>query len=129
MHNRWKSKVDVLIRLAEDQAGKPEGKLAEQKLKTILAKYPEAAREHRPLEYFARREFTLRDLGFMKQCRISTSGSWAGRNLREAIAIMIDSYWQRIDAWSKPMYLLGAGIAALINERVIWHKFTKNPAL
>jgi hypothetical protein len=120
--DRWKSKVDALIRLADDQAGKPEGELAKAKLKQILALYPEAAKEHAPFEQYAWRIFTLGDLKFMKQWDISIGGSWTGRNLQEAIATMIVDFWQRIDRWQQPMYLLGAGIAGIVNERIIWLK-------
>jgi len=120
--SRWKSKVDALIRLAEDQAGKPEGELAKAKLKRILELYPEAAKEHPPFEQYAQRVFTVGDLRFMKRQHISTQGSWTGRNLQEAIAIMINDFWGRIERWQKPMYLLGAGIAGLVNERATWRK-------
>lgn len=40
MKDRWKTKVDALIRLAEDQAGKPEGELAREKLASILKEHP-----------------------------------------------------------------------------------------
>jgi len=33
--DRWKTKVDALIRLAEDQEGKPEGDLVREKLASI----------------------------------------------------------------------------------------------
>jgi len=116
--SRWKSKVDALIRLAEDQAGKPEGRVARAKLKQILELYPEAAREHPPFEQYARRAFMTSDLLFMKRRGISTQGQWTGRNLQEAIAIMINDFWGRIEGWQQPMYLLGVGIAGLVNERV-----------
>jgi hypothetical protein len=88
--NRWKSKVQALIRLAEDQEGKPEGELAREKLRLILEKYPEA-RQYQPV-----REFMLKDVGYMKRHGIPTEGSWTGGNLQEAIALMVADYRRRI---------------------------------
>jgi hypothetical protein len=102
--------------------GKPEGELARAKLRRILELYPEAAREHLPFEQYARRTFMTTDLLFMRRHGISTQGQWTGRNLQETIAIMINDFWGRIERWQQPMYLLGAGIAGLINERVAWRK-------
>lgn len=87
---KWQRKVDALIRLAEDQAGKPEGDLARQKLRQILRRHPEA-RAYEPLQ-----AFTLRDVGYMRRHGISTGGSWTGGNLAEAIALMIADYRGRI---------------------------------
>ena len=42
--NKWQPKIDALILLAEDQAGKPEGELAKEKLRRILRRFPELAR-------------------------------------------------------------------------------------
>ena len=88
--NRWKSKVQNLIRLAEDQAGKPEGDLAREKLRQILEKYPEA-RQYRPVK-----AFMLRDVGYMKRHGVPTDGSWTGANLQEAVALMVADYKQKI---------------------------------
>jgi hypothetical protein len=88
--SHWKGKVQALIRLAEDQAGKPEGELAREKLRQILEKYPEA-RQYKPI-----RVFILKDIGYMRQHGISTEGSWTGANLQEAIALMVADYRQRI---------------------------------
>lgn len=120
--NRWQSKVDALIRLAEDQKGKPEGELAWEKLRQILEKYPEAAQAHRPLYEFAEREFTTADLGYMIRHDISIDGRWTGRNWQEAILHMVAEYRARIDRFKNRPHLLGAGIAELINELKPWIK-------
>ena len=120
--NRWQSKVDALIRLAEDQKGKPEGELAREKLRQILEKYPEAAQAHQPLHEFAEREFTAADLGYMMRQGISIDGRWTGRNLQDAILRMVAEYRVRIDRFKNQPALLGAGIARLVNEPKAWRK-------
>jgi hypothetical protein len=119
--NRWKTKVDALIRLAKDQAGKPEGELAREKLRQILEKYPEAARQHEPLADYAR-EFTTGDLRYMMQHDIPIEGRWTGRNVQEALAMMVGDYWRRIKQYRERPLLLGAGIALLANDRYVWNK-------
>jgi hypothetical protein len=99
--NRWKSKVIALRRLAADQRGKPEGELARQKLLHILEKYPEA-REYEPIQEFARREFSMGDLGYMKRNSIDTDGSWTGATIEEAIACMVADYRVRIEGHKRP---------------------------
>ena len=94
--NRWKRKVQALMRLAEDQAGKPEGELARQKLRQILEKYPQA-REYEPVQVFM-----ARDIVAMKRRGISTEGSWTGRNLQEAIALMVADYGTRLERAKRP---------------------------
>jgi hypothetical protein len=62
--------------------------------------------DYRPLA-----EFTMRDLGEMKRRGISTAGSWTGRNLDEAIAMMVRDYGGRLErgrARSVPPALLFA---------------------
>lgn len=88
--NRWQRKVRALIRLAEDQASKPEGAVARQKLHQILEKYPEA-RQYEPV-----RKFMVGDLKRMRQAGISTDGRWTGRDLAEALALMAADYAQRL---------------------------------
>ena len=95
--NRWKSKADALLRLAEDQKGKPEGELARQKLKEILANHPEA-RQYEPLQ-----KFMLSDLKEMKMKNISTDGKWTGRNLQEALAMMTLDYRKRLAMHKQPL--------------------------
>jgi len=96
MANKWQSKIDALILLAEDQAGKPEGELAKEKLRRILRRFPELATRHEPLDDFASRVFTMRDLELMRQQRISTDGAWSGGSLNEAINAMVADYKQRL---------------------------------
>ena len=43
MSGRWRQKAEALARLAEDQAGTPEGRLAEEMLAKILRNHPEAS--------------------------------------------------------------------------------------
>ena len=88
--NKWKRKVDALILLAEDQAGKPEGDLAREKLRLILDKHPEA-RQYAPVK-----QFMVSDLARMRQAGISTDGSWTGRSLAEALALMTADYARRL---------------------------------
>lgn len=88
--NKWKRKIASLILLAEDQAGKPEGDLAREKLRLILDKHPEA-RQYAPV-----RRFMTSDLARMKQAGISTDGSWTGHNLAEALALMTADYARRL---------------------------------
>jgi hypothetical protein len=98
--NRWKSKVRALIALTEDQAGKPEGELAREKLRYILARHPEA-REYEPV-----RAFMLSDIRYMRQRGISTDGSWTGRNLEEAVGLMVADYRGRIEAFRQQKRLI-----------------------
>jgi hypothetical protein len=90
--DKWKRKVDALIRLAEDQAGKPEGDVAKVKLKQILDKHPWAAQEHKPLA-----DFAVSNLGYMRRVGISREGSWTGENLEHAIELMVSDYTWRIE--------------------------------
>jgi len=99
--NKWKRKVDALIRLAEDQAGKPEGEVAKAKLKQILDKHPWAAQEHKPLE-----DFAVSNLGYMARVGISREGSWTGGDLQHAISLMIADYEQRIERHKQLQRLL-----------------------
>lgn len=97
--NKWQRKVDALIRLADDQRGKPEGDLAREKLVEILNKHPEA-QEYPPIIELAERDFTMGDLYAMKRQGISTGGSWTGRNIQEAMKMMTDDYRTRLNARS-----------------------------
>ena len=103
MQNRWRPKVDALIRLAKDQAGKPEGELAREKLQQILDKYPWTAQEHKPLGDFAVSDF-LR----MKRVGVSHEGSWTGRNLQEVLTTMVMDYQRRIEEHKRLQMLLAA---------------------
>jgi len=92
--DRWQPKVDALLRLAEDKgATAAERETAREKLALILTTHPEATtiRQYEPV-----RQFTMRDVGFMRKHGISTDGEWAGRNLHEAVAVMAADYRQRI---------------------------------
>jgi hypothetical protein len=92
---RWQRKADALIRLAEDQRGKPEGDLARQKLLDILNAHPEAF-GYQPLVDFAHRELTLRDVGEMKRRGIPTAGSWTAPTLEGAVRLMVEDYKRRL---------------------------------
>lgn len=99
MTHKWQPKIDALVLLAEDQAGKPEGELAKEKLRRILRRFPELAVQHAPFGDYADRTFTVRDLSRMRHEGISTAGVWHGRNLAEAITMMEADYkrqlWER----------------------------------
>jgi hypothetical protein len=82
--NRWKRKADALARLAEDQAGKPEGELAKEKLRKIIAKHPEA-KEYPPIKNLSLRGIDL-------------TGSWSAGSPQEAVAMMFTDYRQRAAA-------------------------------
>lgn len=103
--DRWQSKIDALIRLAKDQAGKPEGELARAKLQQILDKYPWAAQQYQPLA-----DFAVSDLKYMMRVGISHQGSWTGRNLQEALRIMVADYKQRIEEYERLQRLLDVSI-------------------
>jgi len=94
--NRWKTSIQAIMRIAREKRGQPEGDVARKKLDLFLNKYPQAK------QYAPVREFTLRDVGRMKMSGISTSGSWTGRNLDEAVAAMIRDYQDRLRARRKP---------------------------
>ena len=94
MKNRWQTKVDALIRLAEDQKGKPEGDLAREKLLLILQNHPEAV-HYQPILDLAWRDISTRDVAEMHRRGISTAGSWTGANLMAAIDKMLQDYYQR----------------------------------
>ncbi|MEN6507068.1 MAG: hypothetical protein ABFD92_21235 [Planctomycetaceae bacterium] len=87
--NAWKRKALALARLAEDQAGKPEGELAREKLLKILERHPEA-RDYAPLRAFTVGEF--REMGRMG---VSTDGSWTGASIEDAISMMVKDYQAR----------------------------------
>ena len=95
MENRWQTKVDALIRLAEDQKGKPEGDLAREKLLSILQKHPEAV-TYQPIVDLAWRDLTTKDVAQMHRRGISTDGSWTGVNLQDALAKMMQDYQRRM---------------------------------
>ncbi len=98
LHDR----IAKLTRLANDQRGKPEGDVARAKILKLIAKYPHLLKS-KPM-----RELKLSDVAYMKRNGISTGGSWTGRNLREAIAMMIDEYRNRIDEHdTKSLHRLG----------------------
>jgi hypothetical protein len=101
MQSKWQSKIDALIRLAKDQIGKPEGDLARAKLQQILDKYPWAAQQHQPLA-----DFAVSDLKYMMRVGISREGRWTGRNLQEALAIMVADYRHRIEEHKQLQRLL-----------------------
>jgi hypothetical protein len=106
--NRWQTKVDALIRLAEDQRGKPEGDLAREKLLSILQKHPEAV-TYKPILDLAWRDITTKDVVEMHRMGVSTDGSWTGRNLQEALFKMQQDYYRRMiaQAFGIPKDLLG----------------------
>jgi hypothetical protein len=79
----------------------PEGELARQMLHRLIEKHPEITMSYQPL-----REFAMGDVGFMLKHGISTEGSWTGRNLNEAIRLMIDDYRRRIAGHRRPIGLL-----------------------
>ena len=81
MKDRWQTKVDALIRLAEDQKGKPEGDLAREKLLSILQKHPEAV-TYKPIVDLAWRDITIKDVVTMHRRGISTDGFWTGATLQ-----------------------------------------------
>ena len=93
--DRWQRKADALIRLADDQRGKPEGDLAREKLLQIINKHPESF-TYQPLIDFAEREFTLGHLREMRQQGISTNGRWTANTLDEAIDMMVADYKRRL---------------------------------
>ncbi len=98
----WRRKADSLLRLANDQAGKPEGELARAMLRRIIAKHPELTMGYEPL-----REFAMSDIGYMLRNGISTGGSWTGHNLKDAARLMVADYRQRIEAFKdRPIGLL-----------------------
>jgi len=92
--NRWKRRARALARLAEDQCGKPEGDAARAKLLEMVNKYPQA-RDYEAVQELAQRDFSMADFGNMKRQGISTSGSWTGTNLANALKIMVEDYRQR----------------------------------
>lgn len=88
--NAWKRKALALARLAEDQAGKPEGNLAREKLLKILERHPEA-RDYAPIQ-----KFMVRDLHRILDLGGSIAGSWTGNNMEDAISQMVSDYRQRL---------------------------------
>ena len=97
MKGRWKTKVDALIRLAEDQKGKPEGELAREKLAGILKKHPEVVR-YQPLQDLAWRDISTKDVVEMHRKGISTDGSWTGVDGSDALFKMLQDYQRRMVA-------------------------------
>lgn len=86
MDDKWRRKVDALMRLAKDQKGKPEGDVAHAKLQAILDKYPEASARYEPFRDFI---FTTQDFVRAKRAGINMMGKWSGGTLHEAIATMV----------------------------------------
>jgi hypothetical protein len=122
---RWQRKADALIRLAEDQRGKPEGDLARQKLLDIINAHPEAF-EYQPLLDFAHRELTLRDVGEMERRGISTEGSWTAPTLEGAVKLMVADYKRRL--WGGQAKRLENELHE-IDERVKRIEFGLDPVL
>lgn len=92
MGNRWQSKIDALIHLSRDKGAMPvERETATRKLRQITRDHPQAM-DYRPLA-----EFTMRDLGEMRQRGISTAGSWD-----ETIALMVADYRARLERGRAP---------------------------
>ena len=94
MANRWRSKVDALIRLARDPGATPDERTAARAaLARITASHPEAAaiRDYGPVKQM----FTTRDFVDMKRGGISVEGEWTGVNLQDAIAQMSADYARR----------------------------------
>lgn len=123
MSGKWQSKVDALIRLAEDRGDRPEGRLAREKLRRVLRRFPELAERHKPFDEFAHRTFTGADLGQMKRQGISTAGEWSGGTLDEAIAIMVADYKRRL--WGRKSKL----VAGKMKRRVVIEKRLKDFAV
>ena len=109
---RWKRTAEALIRLAEDQKGKPEGNVARQKLQQILSKYPET-RSHPPVIAFIERDLGMAPPGSeaprvsygtmpmsefyrMRQAGVNTDGRWTGTSFQDAVRKMQDDLRQRI---------------------------------
>lgn len=107
MKDRWQTKVDALIRLADDQKGKPEGDLAREKLLLILQNHPEAV-SYQPIVDLAWRDITTKDVVKMHRMGIRTDGSWTGVNMQDAINKMMQDYHQRLvaQAFGVPKELL-----------------------
>lgn len=95
--DRWQTKADALIRLADDQRGKPEGDVARAMLLKIINNHPESF-AYQPLIDFAEREFTLGDLREMRQQNVSTDGRWTADTLDGAIKMMVADYKRRLGA-------------------------------
>jgi hypothetical protein len=104
----WQKVADALLRLAEDQRGKPEGIAAREKLKEILDKHPEA-RGYRPIQELVERDISMADVGRLRR-EGWDQGSWTGRNLDEAIKLMCDDYRRRL------MSLYGGGWGGLLDD-------------
>ena len=103
--DRWQPKIDALLRLAEDKgATDAERETARSKLAQILREHPEAEtiRLYEPV-----RRFTMKDVAFMREHGISAEGSWTGRNLGEAVGLMVAEYERRIAGHKVPRALPG----------------------
>lgn len=111
--NRWKRVAASLVRLAEDQCGKPEGDVARQKLQQILAKYPAARRQPEVLAFMQREigetgrsypdfsevkegRMSMAEFFRMKRAGIDTEGSWTGRDFDDAVRKMEQELRQRM---------------------------------
>jgi len=96
---RWKSLVDDLLRLAQDDgATEDERATARLKIRQILERHPEAEqiRQYEPV-----REFTFGDVGYMKRNNIPLEGSWTGATLEEAALSMVTDYRRRIERFDR----------------------------
>lgn len=108
MADKWKRKVRALIRLAEDQKGKPEGDLAREKLLQILNEHSEA-REYQPVINFAVREVTGADVRIMRKHGITLEGHWEGPYAFEQ---MIMDYRRRA-AYARMLEAMRADVAQI----------------
>lgn len=120
MTNCRKTKVDGLIRLANDPGATPaERATATRKLEQIIHDRPES------LEYQPLKEFTTRDFVAMKRADIPTGGSWTGRNLEEALALMIADYQERATRYrNRPRMLTNPFARFRVNRKKCLHKLT-----
>jgi hypothetical protein len=96
MSRRWSTTAEALVRLAEDQAGKPEGDAAEGRLLAVLKRHPEARNAPGVVSFLERKlgvsqrpapptgPMTLREWMDIRR-GVNVYGRWTGTNLNDAL--------------------------------------------
>lgn len=99
--DKWRSKIDALLRLSEDSGATPAEKaLAKEKLHELVEKHPEAYNQP---EYKARIDNVFYGKDFLELKRSGdTYGSWSGNSIEDALQKMVADYQVRLRRLKTP---------------------------
>lgn len=95
MTDKWRSKIEALLRLSEDSGATPaEKSRAKEKLQELIRNHPEAYEQPNFKERIDR-IFTGRDFLELKAMG-DTDGSWTASTLEGALQMMVADYANRL---------------------------------